>query len=229
MNIKDKIINLDWGDYHIHSLNFSDWLNTVDEIVKFAWEIWLKEIAITDHSQIWLDKFKNEWIYPISMRRHIKVYKNVLNSINVIFWVEADILNEDWDVCFDIQWIESDFNILSLHKSKYNWNFKKVTEAYVNAIRKHHKKINFIWHPCQSWVTSEYLDIEKLVKVCNEYNLPLEFNWKNFCAWKTDLEKLDYLLNNANNIYINSDAHNLYNIKTSKKEAIEYLKEKKYI
>ena len=39
MNIKDKIINLDNRDYHMHSMNFSDGFNTVDEMVKFAGEI----------------------------------------------------------------------------------------------------------------------------------------------------------------------------------------------
>jgi histidinol phosphatase-like PHP family hydrolase len=31
-----NIINLDGGDYHMHSVTFSDGLATIDDIVKFA-------------------------------------------------------------------------------------------------------------------------------------------------------------------------------------------------
>ena len=61
------------------------------------------------------------------------------------------------------------------------------------------------------------------------YDVPLEFNAKNFAWWKTNLEKLDYLLKNANKIYINSDAHTLYELKTVRQKAIEFLYEKKYL
>gem|GEM_PF-2825544 len=36
MNISQKIINLDQRDYHMHTSNFSDGLNTVEEIVQYA-------------------------------------------------------------------------------------------------------------------------------------------------------------------------------------------------
>ncbi|MCX6168152.1 MAG: PHP domain-containing protein [Ignavibacteriales bacterium] len=50
-----EIINPGNEDYHIHSLNYSDGMNTVDEIVKFAGEIGLTKITITDHCQMHLD------------------------------------------------------------------------------------------------------------------------------------------------------------------------------
>jgi hypothetical protein len=37
------------------------------------------------------------------------------------------------------------------------------------------------------------------------------------------------MLKNANEIYINSDAHTLYDLKESRKFAIKYLKENNYI
>lgn len=39
------------GDFHMHSINFSDGFNTIDELVIHAGKIGLKKIAITDHSQ----------------------------------------------------------------------------------------------------------------------------------------------------------------------------------
>lgn len=82
MNIKHKIINLDNRDYHMHSMNYSDWLNTIEEIVKYAWEIWLTEIAITDHSDSAMDaltkKFsvsKNSFRYKKCGKMFIMMWK----------------------------------------------------------------------------------------------------------------------------------------------------------
>lgn len=225
MNIKDKIINLDTRDYHMHSLNFSDWFNSVDEIVKFAWDIWLTEIAITDHSQYAIDIHSRK---SPSWRWLATRWKNVFNNINVIFWVEWDIINDYWDVSFDIQWKEWNFIILSLHKKPYKWSLENVNLAYENAIKRHHKKIKFIWHPCLK-ETSEFLDIGKLVILANKYNIPLEINGAGLMLWKIDLEKQKNMLELWDRFYINSDAHNLYELKEARNFAINYLKENWYI
>lgn len=51
-----EIINPGSEDFHIHSLNFFDGMNTIYEIVKYSGEIGLTKIAITDHYQVHLDK-----------------------------------------------------------------------------------------------------------------------------------------------------------------------------
>ncbi len=228
--LKDRIINLDNRDYHMHTSTFSDGIPTINELVQFAWTIWLKEIAITDHSQVTIDFFRNElntliWTTAYSP---LKRWKNVFNDVNVILWVEWDLLNKNGDICFDIQWIEPEFIILSAHTGIYISKPETVTEGTINAIKKYHKKIKFIWHPC-AYTDFWYYDIEKLVKVANEYNIPLEFNAKNFVRWKTNLEKLDYLLKNTDKIYLNSDAHTLYELKTVREKAIIFLKENNYL
>ena len=50
-----KILNSIHEDYHVHSLNYSDGLNTIDEIAEYAGKIGLKKIIITDHSQAVID------------------------------------------------------------------------------------------------------------------------------------------------------------------------------
>jgi histidinol phosphatase-like PHP family hydrolase len=50
-----KILNTMGEDYHMHSINYSDGMNTIDEIVQYAGKIGLKKITITDHSQFMLD------------------------------------------------------------------------------------------------------------------------------------------------------------------------------
>lgn len=225
-----KILNLDWRDYHMHTSSFSDGMNSVDEMVKFAWDIWLTEIAITDHSDVVMDNlWKKFWVFPNVFRSNIRRWKNVFNDVNVIFWVEADILNENWDVCFNIQWEESDYIILAWHSGVYKWNPETITNAYINAIKRYHLKIKFICHPCNNSDFWKYIDIEKLVKVANKYNIPLEFNTKNYVYWKTNMDKLKYLLKNTNEVYINSDAHNLFMMKNCRKEWILYLEKNNYI
>lgn len=80
-----KVLNTIHEDYHIHSLNYSDGMNTIDEIVQYAGKIGMKKIAITAHSQATIDYdkfgFRN---WRTSLRRR----KNVYNDVEVFFGVE---------------------------------------------------------------------------------------------------------------------------------------------
>ncbi len=229
--LKERIVNLDSKDYHMHTSSFSDWIPTINELVQFAWVIWMKEIAITDHSQVSINKFRNDssisawWTARYSLRN----WKNVYNDVNVIFWVEWDLLNDKWDVCFDIQWKESEFIILSAHSSIYKSDPETVTKWTIEAIKKYHGKIKFIWHPCSFADFWDFYDIKKLVEVANEFNVWLEFNAKVLERNKSNLEKLDYLLKNTNKIYLNSDAHTLYDFKNVRKNAIKFLYDNNYL
>ncbi len=152
----------------MHSINYSDGMNTIDEIVQYVKKIWYKKIVITDHSEIEIQK---TWKGNVVRRSTINRRKNVHNDIEVWFGVEWDLLDEQWNCCFDIQWQEPNFCILSCHAEVFSWNLKNITTAYSNAIKKYHKKIKFIGHICQK-KTSTYLDIEKIAKVLNSYNIP---------------------------------------------------------
>ena len=80
-----EIVNNEFEDFHMHSLTFSDGLNSIDEIVKFAGDIGLKKIAITDHCQAYLDArgYVKKSSYGI-----IKRWQNVFNEVEVIFGIE---------------------------------------------------------------------------------------------------------------------------------------------
>ncbi len=110
-----QIINKDSsGDYHIHTSTISDGLNSLDEIIIQAGKLNIKEIAITDHCQDYLnsnDMKKRTHYSIISSGR----WKNIHNKVNVIFGVEADLLNENGDICSNIQGIYPKFVILSSH------------------------------------------------------------------------------------------------------------------
>lgn len=199
-----KILNTIEEDYHTHSINYSDGMNTIDEIVQYAGKLWLKKIAITDHSQFALDQ--NNFPF-INWRSSIKRWKNVHNDVDVIFGVEWDLLDEEWNCCLDIQWREPDFCILSCHSDIFQWDLKNLTQSYINAINKYHEKIKFMWHICNE-TTSEYLDVEVIVKVLNQYQIPIELNCSYLNTWKTNLEKLNKLIHLVEAwVYVNSDMH----------------------
>ena len=83
------IVNKEHEDFHIHSFTFSDGLNTIDEIVKFAGHIGLKKIAITDHCQAYLDGrgYIKKSGYGI-----VKRWQNVFKDVEVIFGIAASIV-----------------------------------------------------------------------------------------------------------------------------------------
>ena len=212
-------------DYHIHSINFSDWMNTIDEIVQYAHKIWMKRVAITDHSQATLEAGTRNY------RVNLKRWKNMHNDLDIIFGVEWDLLDEEWNCCFEI-WtkhsIEEDFCILSCHDNAYKWDLKNITQAYINAIEKYHDKIKFIWHICNK-KTSQYLDIPKIAEVLNKYNIPIEINCSYLKLDRTDTSKLDQLLKLLKSgVYVNTDAHCLTDLHL-KELGFQYLKDRGYL
>lgn len=214
-----KILNTEKEDYHLHSFNFSDGLSTIDEIARFAGEIGMKKIAITDHSQFCLDKS----VYgKKSARTIVTRWKNVFNDVEVIFGVEGDLINEDGDCCFDIQGKEGDFRILSYHREIYAGNHSKVADGFIKAIQRYHDKISVIGHLCAGL---NHDDALRVIKEANKHKVPLELNAKYFLF---DPEKWRVLLDNAEQIYINSDAHTLWELKTRRKDAREKLREMGY-
>ncbi len=222
-----KLLNTIHEDYHMHSLNFSDGLNTVDEIVRFAWKIGRTKIAITDHSQKELDVDKIAKKNRACTRER---RKNVHNDVQVIFGIEWDLLNGKGDCCFELDGVTSEFLILSCHEETYkahNWDLQNMTQWYINAIERYHDKIKFIGHLCKKW-TAEFVDVKRVVEVANKYHIPLEFNAGYLSRGWTNLEKLEILLTTADEVYINSDAHLLCELE-NRQAAFDYLKEKWFI
>ncbi|MCZ7602080.1 MAG: PHP domain-containing protein [Melioribacteraceae bacterium] len=220
-----EIINPGNEDYHIHSFNFSDGMNTVDEIVKFAGEIGLEKIAITDHCQAHQDrrKFVKKNYYNM-----IERWKNIHNNVEVTFGVEGDLLNEEGEICIDIQGFTPEVIILSSHPAPvYSGDPAKITEAYLNAIELHHDKISFLGHPCSKYFEKN-IDIIPIIELCNKYDLPMEINCANLVYMKTNLQNLDLMLQNIKRIYVNSDAHILNEIKELRRIGFQYLSENNY-
>ncbi len=219
-----RIVNPGPEDYHIHSLNFSDGFNTIDELVQYAGRLGLKKIAITDHSQATLDYYG---VAKKTFRTIVSRWKNVFNKVEVIFGVEADILNRDGDVCFDIDGVGSDFVILSAHNDIFQDKKKRITEAYLNAIERYHKKIDCIGHPDFNFFAKD-VDIELVIGAANDYGIPLEFDTGNFVRGDSDLRVLEKILTRCQKVMVNSDAHVLSDLKYNRTAGFKYLKEHKF-
>jgi len=64
----------------------------------------MTKIAICDHSAALL---KADGLLKKTYRSPCKRWQNVYNNVEVIFGVEADLLNESGDVCMEIDGIEA--------------------------------------------------------------------------------------------------------------------------
>ena len=216
-----KILNTLYEDYHVHSMNYSDGLNTIDELTQYAGKIGMKKIVITDHSQAFLDArgfTMRNWIASLQWR------KNVHNEVDVSFGVEWDLLDEEGNCCFDIQGKFSDFCILSCHEKVYRWSKENLTQAYVAAIEKHHDKISCLGHLNLTGMI-EYLDLPRIIALANRYAIPVEFNTAYFSFGK--MKEIETLLT-ADQIYINWDIHMLSDF-LYRKEAFGFLESKGYV
>lgn len=215
-----QIINTEKEDYHLHSSNFSDGLNSIDEITAFAGTLGMRKIVITDHSQATLDKFN---FARRTFRSIIKRWRNVHNSVDVSFGVEADLLNEQGDICSEIDGHEGEFIVLSYHREVYRSPASTVATGFLRAIEKYRAKINLVGHVCEG-ISSEAA--AQVIGAANKYQVPLELNAKYYLgnpeAWKV-------LLDNTERFYINSDAHTLWELKTRRADARALLERSGYL
>lgn len=216
-----KIVNTKQEDFHMHSLNYSDGLNTIDEMVVLAGKIGLKKIAITDHSQATLDA---ENFGKKNVRGTIIRWKNIHNNVEVIFGVEADLLDEDGNICDNIQGKKADFMILSAHDDNYRGDFSKITLAYLNAIKKHHKAISCIGHINAKYF-EKFVDVEEVIKIANKFGIPVEFNCSYLLRNNVNIKNTEIILAKADKIMVNSDAHTLYELKFAREVGFKFLEE----
>lgn len=218
-----ELVNTD-KDYHIHTMNFSDGVNTVEEVVQYAGRKGLKGIAITDHS----DDNMRAWKRPLaSGRGALKRWRNVHNEVEVLFGVEADILNEAGDICPTISGIEGDILVLSAHKETYEDDPQSITQGYLNALRRFHGKIAILGH-VDAVYFGEYVDVKAVVSEANKHGVIVEFNAKNHFDGRSVPQLTRTMLETADKVMVNSDAHCLADL-DYRERALRYLEENGYL
>ncbi len=212
------------GDFHIHSSTFSDGFNTIDEIVIAAGELEYQEIAFADHSQAMSDA------YGMTRKTHYDMlssgrWENNYNNVKVIFGVEADLLNDDGDICDNIQSITPEFIILSAHRKVFSSDPSRIKSGYLNAITRFGTTINVLGHLCTRQFAKEMVsnDIFEIVEAANENDIALELNCANLVYGKTDLTKLKLMIKHAHHLYVNSDAHTMNEFISIRKRGFQFL------
>lgn len=159
----------------------------------------------------------------------VRRWKNVYNRVEVCFGIEGDLLDEEGNICSDIQGTEAgtygdDFLILSAHDKVYRGDPTTITQSYLRALELHHQRIKCVGHPCARYFAAQ-IDISQVVEAANSYGIPLELNGSNLANGKTNRPLLRQMLQQAQQIYVNSDAHTLNELRDSRRVAFKFLRE----
>lgn len=196
------------GDLHIHS-NYSDGINSIKEIAKFAKGLGYEYIAITDHSRsakyakgIDEKRLKEEAAEVEGVQREV--------GIRIFRGIEVDIL-KDGSLDFDDDILRDlDIVIAAVHM----FPKQDLTEVILKACSNPH--VDALAHPTGRLISKREgyrADIDKVIECAASTNTALEIN----CYY----DRLDLSDVNARKakqagakIILSSDAHNLGMMKT---------------
>lgn len=214
-----------WGDYHTHTIysRNNHGKSTVKENVDYAKSKNLKEIAITDHGyghKFYGTRKKDAQILQEEIKQACD------DDINVLYGIEANILNFNGDIDYDKEtFSKMDIVLMGYHSmarkhwfsgfffNYFNyfakffgtpaWLKKKNTEAYIKALDKY--EIDVITHIN----TGVKVDVVKIAEKCKEKNVYIELNGKRLNISEKDLSKL---IEMKCKFIVNSDAHICHNV-----------------
>lgn len=199
------------SDYHVHSI-FSDGAHTYDEIAEAAARMGLQTVAICDHSDEYMAAYSAPRLLGFYHASHR--WRNTINDVYVIRGLELDLVSPDGEISDLANYRHRpEFLILSAHKGVYQGTNRDITEAYLRAIDRYADELDLIGHPCSTYFGAEWdqgIDIEKIVQYANDANIGIEVNGVNLAQSKTNVEKLQYVCENARRLYVNSDAHTIH-------------------
>ena len=163
--------SLKW-DLHTHS-NWSDWQNTIEEMITQAVKLWYEYITITDHSEFLAVA------NGLNKDRFLKRYEEILKlrkkypKIKILVWTECDILpSGELDYPEEILKL-CDIVIWSIHI----WFKQNPTERYLKALDNPY--LTIIGHPTNRilWQRPPLeVDWDKVFKKAIEKNIIMEIN-----------------------------------------------------
>lgn len=193
------------GDLHIHS-NWSDGINTIEEIAQYARDLGYKYIAITDHSKslaIAKGLTERELLKQIE---EIKGLNSRIKGISVLSGIEVDILMDGTLDYPDNILKELDIVIASVHTGFKQDKFQ-MTNRIIKAMN--NRYVNIIAHPTGRLLGKRQgyeVIVDEVLKEARENNIILEIN-----ASPDRLDLNDILARKAKEMGIkmavNTDAH----------------------
>jgi DNA polymerase (family 10) len=191
------------GDLHMHT-NWSDGINTIEEMVKACIRMGYEYMAISDHSQsarvangLTPERFKEQ---KEEIERVRKLYGD---KITILWSAEVDILPDGSLDLPDELLKEFDFVTASIHSGFNRDNTDRILKAMENPY------VNLIGHPFgkQYGYREGYpLDFEKVLEKAKETNTALEIN-----SQREDLDSqhIKQAVEKGVKLVINSDAHSV--------------------
>lgn len=195
------------GDLHIHS-DWSDGVNTIEQIVGRAVEIGYEYIAVTDHSKS-LAVAKGLSVERLQKQDAMIDRINTENkNITVLKGIEADILaNGDLDYPDEIL-AAKDIVIASVH-SGFRQESEKITGRIISAIKNEH--VDILAHPTGRLIGRRdpyAVDMDRVLEAAVKYNTVLEIN-----SSPDRLDINDHYARKAKEfgikIAVNTDAHEI--------------------
>lgn len=195
------------ADTHCHTIASTHAYSTVLENAKFASEIGLKYLAITDHAPAMADA-PHLWHFF-----NMKVIPDELFGVKILKGAEVNILNKHGEIDLDEEALSClDWIIASFHGPACPpMSVEDTTQAYINIAK--NKKVDVIGHSG----TQQYAyDYEKAIKVFKEYGKIVEINQSSrIVRWesaKNCLEIAKLCKKHQVPVVVNSDAHFAYSI-----------------
>ena len=198
------------GDLHMHS-NWSDGLNTIEEMVKACIAMGYEYMAISDHSQsarvangLTPERFEEQ-------KREIQRLRDLYgDKIQILWSAEVDILPDGSLDLPDDLLKEFDFVTASIHSRFNQDNTERILKAMENPY------VNLIGHPFgkQYGYREGYpLDFDKILQKAKETNTALEIN-----SQREDLDSqhIRRAVEEGVKLVINSDAHSIKQLWTTK-------------
>ncbi len=209
------------GDYHTHT-NYTHGTGSVEDSVRQAEKIGLRQVAITEHSYKGWNHIKPGDLPKI---KHDIEEARSKYSVDVLYGIEANLMSRNGDIDIsDEELKDMDIVVLGCHKHSHAKLIEKIkfflpnlliknpskkqiernTMAYLKAMDKH--RINVLAHLGYAGCR---VDCERLAIECAKRNIYIEFNGKRINFTKSDIEKM---LKTDVKFIINSDAHNPLNV-----------------
>ena len=196
------------GDFHMHS-NWSDGLNSLEEMAEACYQLGYEYMVIGDHSQS--SRVANG-LDPARYREQFKLIERLNQYYNprgfyILRGCEVDILPDGSLGLPDGLLEEFDFVVASIHSRFNQDNTYRILKAMENPF------VNLIGHPTgKAYGTREGypLDMEKVIKTAKETGTALELN-----THRADLspENIRRCMQEGVFIAIVSDAHSVKHLR----------------
>lgn len=206
-----------YGDYHTHT-TWSDGKGSIKQNLRFAELAGLQQLAITEHG------LRNP---SYNKKKLLAEYEEVnslhsTSKVELLFGIEADILNENGEIDVDQESIEMlDLLIVGFHMFSLPDNFRDYRRFYIPSILKAVTKSNVVFkerntdalvscitnHPVDMLSHPNhrlFADMREVAKACYACGTLVELNIKHL---NSIIDVIDDFAQENVEFIVNSDAH----------------------